>query len=1263
MYKMNRMKKILPIILFIVMLLNLLVPTVALAADEVEGQLENVEKQDEKDKILQENQDEIIEEEKEKSMQEEQEEVVEDVKEEVQQITDQIKKTEKDSILAYGNKELKLSVTDGENIINGYIKNNRYYIFVTKDIDISNLVIKYEGDVVSSSFGNLNKEEQTITGDFTTTEDFTLNLENDIVENVSVIQSDVPAIFVNLHNNVTQKTLNSGSKDTKYPASVNITGADDEIYNISDDDIEIKGRGNTTWAMDKKPYQIKFSKKQNLLGMGKDKSKKWVLLANYADTTLLKNKIMDDLCVDSGLSNIPNAKFIDLYINGDYVGNYLACEKIEVGDGRVELNDDKGVLVELDNAYYYDEDYNFQSNYSGNHYVIKEFKNDDMEDAQKKETMLSFKKSLENFEKKLYVDCASWDEISKLIDVESFAKFYILNEFTKNLDTYFSSTYLYKDGKNDVIHMGPLWDYDKQSFEGDTNVDYSTNLYNHMSALYKYPEFAKLVNEIYENELKQLFNKISVNEYSNNIIKSSRINSIVWKSEETYNKRVKQLNSWVESRKEYFNKRYSIIKPTAYYSTHVQDIGWINTQYDNAISGTIGKGLKMESIRICATDIENNDLSIKYQTHVENIGWQNWVENGETAGTIGQSLRVEAIRIKLNDTSEYSVKYRVHVQDYGWMDWKQDGEIAGTEGESKRIEAIQIQIIKKPKIEINYTYNEDINTVTATITSDKPLSSINDTSWILSEDKLIYTKEYNYNDTYKIKVKDIDGIEEELEVKIAQVVEPISLVKYNSHIQDYGWERKYSRIDGQMSGTSGESKRIESIKISLGNSEEIPENAVIKYQVHVQDYGWMDWKQNGEMAGTEGKSKRIEAFKIKLEGMENYSVEYRVHIQDIGWQKWRKNGEIAGTEGQSKRIEAIEIRIIEKGLEILEPEVSYQSHVQDIGWQNKALEGTLAGTEGQAKRIEALKINLSDGNENAKIKYRTHVQDIGWQAWVRNGAIAGTEGKNKRIEAIQIELEDMEEYTVEYKVHIQDYGWSDWMIDGETAGTTGKGKRIEAIKIRIVPKYHREYKGIDVSEFNGEIDWQQVKNSGVQFAMIRCGYRGYRTGKIVTDPQFDYNVKNASAAGIKVGIYFFSQATSISEAAEEANYAIELAKKYDCITYPIAIDTEMSTADNNDGRADGLNVALRTNVVAAFCNEVQRNGYTPMVYASRDWLYDNLEIDRLSIYDTWLAHYTESPDIKSDYKYGYTMWQYTSSGSIPGVSSERVDLNIGYKKY
>ena len=833
------------------------------------------------------------------------------------------------------------------------------------------------------------------------------------------------------------------------------------------------------------------------------------------------------------------------------------------------------------------------------------------------------------------------------------------------------------------------------------------------------------------------------------------------------------------------------------YRTHVQYVGWQNYVQDGEMAGTQDQSLRLEAINLKLVNCPEESMGIKYQVHAQNYGWMDWKHDGEMAGTQDEGLRLEAIKIDLENSENYSVMYRVHIQNIGWQDWKQNGEIAGTEGRALKLEAIEVKLVKKPKIEINYTYNKNNNTVTATIKSDKMLSSISDNSWNLSADKLSYSKQYDSNDIYNVTVTDIDGIENQVQININQVVEPISMIKYSSHIQLNGWEKTLSKIDGETSGTTDEGKRLEAIKISLGTSEKIPENASIKYQAHVQYYGWMDWVKDGEIAGTVGENKRLEAIKIELEGFEGYCVEYRVYVQDTGWQKWRSNGEIAGTTNEEKRIEAIQIKIVKEEEKTVEPRVEYQSYIQNSGWQEKVLENTItgkeesnkrieslkielngvkegssikyrvytnnlwqdwknsseiagtigqsieaiqinlenlegysieyrvyisgygwqkwrkngetagivgnnieaiqirivyntsetiepevsyqvhvqgngwmkenvedtiAGTTGEEKRIEAIKISLSDVESNQRIKYRAHVEGIGWQPWVRNGATSGTTGQNKRIEAIQIELENMDKYTVEYQVHIQDYGWSNWMIDGETAGTTGQNKRIEAIKIRIVPKYYRTYKGIDVSEHNGLIDWQSVKNSGVQFAMIRCAYRGYGTGKIVTDAYFDYNIQNASAVGIQVGIYFFSQATSITEAVEEANYAISLAQKYNCVTYPIVIDTEYSGAPNNTGRADNLGVALRTNIIAAFCNQVEKLGYISMVYASRDWLYNNLEITRLSNYETWLAHYTNDPSKKSDYKYNYGIWQYTSSGSVPGIGG-RVDLNVGYKKY
>lgn len=139
----------------------------------------------------------------------------------------------------------------------------------------------------------------------------------------------------------------------------------------------------------------------------------------------------------------------------------------------------------------------------------------------------------------------------------------------------------------------------------------------------------------------------------------------------------------------------------------------------------------------------------------------------------------------------------------------------------------------------------------------------------------------------------------------------IGKVNYSSYIEGVGWEEEFSKCDGEVSGTEGKSKRIEAIKINL-NESYLQQNASIKYSVHVQDYGWMAWKQNGEVAGTEGENKRIEAIKIQIEGMTGYSVKYRVHVQDIGWTSWVDNGEIAGTMGKCKRIEAIQIEITQQ---------------------------------------------------------------------------------------------------------------------------------------------------------------------------------------------------------------------------------------------------------------------------------------------------------------------------------------------------------------
>jgi GH25 family lysozyme M1 (1,4-beta-N-acetylmuramidase) len=359
-----------------------------------------------------------------------------------------------------------------------------------------------------------------------------------------------------------------------------------------------------------------------------------------------------------------------------------------------------------------------------------------------------------------------------------------------------------------------------------------------------------------------------------------------------------------------------------------------------------------------------------------------------------------------------------------------------------------------------------------------------------------------------------------------------------------------------------------------------------------------------------------------------------------------------------------------------EPSITYSTHIQNIGWQNYVTEGETAGTSGQSLRLEGIKIKLDTGDLSGKIKYSTHIQDIGWQDWKTDDELSGTSGRSLRLEAIKIKLtgDIAKKYDIYYRVHVQDIGWQDWVKNGEMAGTSARSLRLEAIEIKLVAKDYEDtliVHGIDVSSYEGKIDWSEVKEDNIDFAMIRVGFRGYGVssdgvdGKLVKDTYFDYNISEANKAGIPVGVYFFSQAKTEEEAIEEANMVIDAIKNYK-ITYPVAIDTEYANSSHT-GRADALTKEERTAVVDAFCKTIKAAGYTPMIYAGKNFANDNLDMDKLSEYDFWLAHYTGATqydplEVPSNYEGKYTMWQYTSSGTCDGIE-HIVDRNIAYKAY
>ena len=285
------------------------------------------------------------------------------------------------------------------------------------------------------------------------------------------------------------------------------------------------------------------------------------------------------------------------------------------------------------------------------------------------------------------------------------------------------------------------------------------------------------------------------------------------------------------------------------YRAHCQTYGWMSYQKNGASAGTSGESKRMEALQI---RLQNAPYSgdIVYQTHCQTYGWLSEVKNDAIAGTVGESKRVEAVRIKLTGemANHYDVYYRVHAQTFGWMGWAKNGESAGSAGYSKRLEAIQVVLVEKGQAAPGSTAN-----------------------------------------AYR---------------------ESTPSIAYQTHVQTYGWQSFVA--DGATAGTTGKSKRLESIVLKLQNK---PMAGDIQYKTHVQTYGWQNWVNGGQQSGTTGKAKRLEAIQIKLTGdiANQYDIYYRVHAQTYGWLGWTKNGESAGTEGLSKRLEAIQVVLVKKG--------------------------------------------------------------------------------------------------------------------------------------------------------------------------------------------------------------------------------------------------------------------------------------------------------------------------------------------------------------
>ena len=683
-------------------------------------------------------------------------------------------------------------------------------------------------------------------------------------------------------------------------------------------------------------------------------------------------------------------------------------------------------------------------------------------------------------------------------------------------------------------------------------------------------------------------------------------------------------------------------RPYVTYQTHIQGIGWQDKVYDGDMSGTSGQSLRLEGIKILLKNPEYKG-NIEYRTYVEDIGWQNFVKNGELAGTSGQGKRLEAIQIKLTGeiANKYDVYYRVHAENLGWLGWAKNGESAGTGGYSYRLEAIEIKMVPKGSSAPGKTDNHYVR-------------------------RLIRYKVYQNSkwSTYQYDGAILGTIGKTLEsIKITALkTEYEGSITYSTYTSEGGWQKEV--LQEQMSNKIG--SKIEAIKMNL--SGEVSNHYDVYYSIYVTNIGWTGWAKNNEPCGNIGYGNHVQAIKIKMipkngsapGSVENafkediLRVKYTSYVEKAKWQSYVSNGAISGTTGQAKSIQGLKIYINKR---VAPGDIQYSAHVSEVGWQTYVSNNNQTGVIG--KKIEAIRIKLT-GELATKydIYYRVHVSEVGWMGWAKNGANAGTSGAGLGVEAIQIQLIEKGKEAPKNTDNLnteKPFLSAKWQTDSkgnkyyyDIYGNMQKGGKI---KIGNTTYYfsptgiylgNKNLEVIDVSAHNGTIDWKKVAESGIYGAILRIS-----ASAVYEDTKLAANIEGVKNNHIPYGIYIYSYAESYTEGVSYGNFTKKMIEKYNMNpTLGIFFDLESNSITQFMGPTE------YTAVVKGYLSVIPNAElYTYVSYANTA-LNTTFMRDRI----TWIAHYNSYCAYTGSYK----MWQYTSTGSVSGVSGN-VDKSILYR--
>lgn len=604
-------------------------------------------------------------------------------------------------------------------------------------------------------------------------------------------------------------------------------------------------------------------------------------------------------------------------------------------------------------------------------------------------------------------------------------------------------------------------------------------------------------------------------------------------------------------------------------------------------------------------------VNVTYKTHVQTFGWQDWVSNGASAGTTGLAKRLESIQIKTSaPASQGGIRYKTHVQTYGWLDWVSDGASSGTTDEYKRLEAIQIELTGTLAAQYDVYYRVHAQTF----------------GWLgwakngASAGSAGYAKRLE-----AIEIVLVPKGEKAPGSTASPYKELPPSVVYQSYFSG-GWQGNVS--DNTISGTIGQAKAIEGIRVSLQDKANSFPGSSIEYRTYLQTYAWQNWSSNGGTSGIAGSGKRMEAIQVKLTGAiaSSYDVYYRVHVQTYGWLDWACNGQPAGTSDYAKRVEALQIVLVKKGEAA--PGSTSKPYLKPEGPLTVSFSPSGASNFGGLVSIEPNR-------------------DVSLVTSAKGGA--GGYQYRYRAELIGGATQTLKDYSGN-----SSYTWK--------TNTPGRYKMYVDVKDAAgavktaMFQLSVGFSGIDVSEHQGTINWGKVKASGIDYAMIRSSF-GWEDIDDQTDAALVQNVKGAKQAGLPFGLYHYSYASTVEEAEKEARFLLQILKDNNIqpsdLAYPVAFDYEetklMGSRDAN------------TKIVSAFCEIIRDAGYLPMIYASKSVIQDRLDYEKIKANNIWMAAWTSTPSDTSifDNCYPIDMWQYSENGTVDGING-RVDLNICY---